>query len=156
MRREIINLRYNQYLNEVKKHVSILQEDFKSLEEYYPFNEKDIQNFLSDDNKLKILDQIAYRFLKMQDTLGKLLKFFLLKKGEIIENLSMIDIIHKVEKFGISIDEDFWFEIRALRNSLTHDYPELYSEIAVSLNILYESFPKIVDIFNQIKLKGGS
>ena len=156
MRKDIINTRYNQYVRELQKHISVLKEDLKSLGSYYPFDEDDIDYLLSNKNTLKTLDQIAYRFLKLQDTLGKLLKFFLLKKGEIVEHLSMLDIIHKAEKFGISIDEEFWFEMRALRNSLTHEYPEFYSEIANSLNTLYESFPKIETIFNQINQKSSS
>ncbi|RUM60225.1 MAG: hypothetical protein DSY59_03345 [Persephonella sp.] len=151
MSKDEILIRYSQYLKEVEKDIFILEENLNQLKKFFPLNEEKIQYLASKGDTLKILDQLAYRFLKMQETLGKLLKFFLLKEGEIVDNLTMLDIVHKTESLGIPINDEFWFEIRSLRNSIAHEYPELYNEVAEAINSLYEYIPKIKEIVNKIK-----
>ncbi len=151
MNKEIIEKRFNFYLKEVKKHLKILKHDLKEIEIYYPLDENKVENLISSEENLKILDQIAYRFLKLQDTLGKLIRYFLLKKGELVEHLPILDIIHLAEKFSIKINDEIWFEMRSLRNSFTHDYPEFYSDIAEAINLLYKYIPIIEEIIRDIE-----
>jgi len=63
----------------------------------------------------------------------------------------MIDIIHKVEKLGIFIDEELWFEMRSLRNIITHEYPHMYGEVAEAINTLFSLKNKINEIIENIK-----
>ena len=107
MNKDLINKKFQFSLQEVEKHFYILDKDLNEIKPFYPLSEKEIEKFINDEYYLKILDQIAYRYIKLQDTLGKLIRTFLLKKGELIEHLSMIDIIHKAEKLGIFIDKSF-------------------------------------------------
>ena len=143
---ETIQKRFNQYLNEEEKHLQILKEDIKTLQQFYPFKADTIEKLLTDKEYLRILDQLTYRFMKFQDTLAKLIRYYLLLKGENVENMSVIDIVNLAEKLGISINEELWFEMRALRNSLSHEYTEDYGQIAEALNQLVD----FVDIFEKI------
>ena len=143
---ETIQKRFNQYLNEEEKHLQILKEDIKTLRQFYPFKADTIEKLLTDKEYLRILDQLTYRFMKFQDTLAKLIRYYLLLKGENVENMSVIDIVNLAEKLGISINEELWFEIRTLRNSLTHEYAQDYQQIAEALNHLVD----FIDIFEKI------
>ena len=151
MNKDLINKKFQFSLQEVEKHFYILDKDLNEIKPFYPLSEKEIEKFINDEYYLKILDQIAYRYIKLQDTLGKLIRTFLLKEGELIEHLSMIDIIHKAEKLGIFIDEEFWFEMRNLRNSITHEYPHMYGEVAEAINMLFSYMGKIKEIIDSIK-----
>ncbi len=97
----------------------------------------------SSEDGLGILGQIAYRYIKLQDTLGKLRRSFLRDKGENVEELSMIDLINLMEKRGYSINENLWLRMRTLRNTLTHDYPETKEQVAQALNELYKLIPRL-------------
>ena len=99
--------------------MEILEKDLEVLKTFYPLNEKTIRRLVKEENYLRILDQIAYRFSKFQDTLGRLIKLYLLLKGEIAENLPLIDAINLINKYGFPIEEELWWELRNLRNSVS-------------------------------------
>jgi len=144
---QTIQKRFNQYVDEEERHLQILKEDIKALKQFYPFEPDTIEKFLTDKEYLRILDQITYRFMKFQDTLARLIRYYLLLKGENVENMAVIDMINLAEKLGISINESLWFEMRALRNSLSHEYSNDYGQIAEALNRLIgfvEIFEKII------------
>jgi hypothetical protein len=88
-------LRYLKLYDEVKKHYLVLNKAFDSLSHY------DMKNYEDDLELLRILDQIAYRFSKLQDSTGKLLRIYLTLKGENVENLPIIDVINLAEKFNL-------------------------------------------------------
>lgn len=136
-----IKIRFNTYLTECRRHIDIIKRDLGELEEYFPLSKQDIDILLGFREKVALLDQIAYRFIKFQDTLGKLLRYYLLKEGENIDNMTMIDIVNYIEKLNFPINEDLWMEVRVLRNSITHDYPDTYDEVAQALNNLKELLP---------------
>lgn len=57
---------------------------------------------------LSLLDTIAYRFSKLQESIGKLLRIYLFIQGEETERLFMKDIINLAEKRGLSINWGKW------------------------------------------------
>ena len=150
---ELLKKRFDFYIRECGRHLEILEKDLEVLKTFYPLNEKTIRRLVKEENYLRILDQIAYRFSKFQDTLGRLIKLYLLLKGEIAENLPLIDAINLINRYGFPIDEELWWELRGLRNSLTHEYPEGYAEVAQALNRIYELLPILNSSFEF--LKGG-
>ncbi len=151
MNKEIANQKFKFFLKEVERHYQILDENIESLKEYFPLDANKIEKLVKSKEHLKTLDQIAYRYIKLQDTLGKVLRYFLLKEGELVEHLSMVDIIHKIQKLGIFIEEEFWFEMRSLRNNITHEYPDMYEEIAEAINSLASIKNQIKEIIDNIK-----
>jgi len=84
-----------------------------------------------------VLDQIAYRFVKFQETFGRLARFYLLLKGESVESLPLVDIINLAYRYGFPIDRELWMELRILRDSIVHKYPENYSEVARAINRIF-------------------
>ena len=82
------------FREEALKHISILKKDFEAIKEMFPITAEDIEKMTSSEEGLRLLDQIAYRYIKLQDTLGKLIRSYLRDKGENVEELSAIDLIN--------------------------------------------------------------
>ncbi len=82
---------------------------------------------------VRLIDQFILRFLKLQDTLGEhvLRRFAVQTLGEPVSDLPLADVLNRLERFGY-LDAAVWARWRALRNSLTHDYPE-HPEIRAAL-----------------------
>ena len=148
-----MRLKFEKNINELDKHVFRLKNAFSRIKKKYkiPIDKKDIEKIVNDDDEIAIIDQIVYRFSKLQDTLGKTIRFFLNLKGENVENLSMIDVVNLAEKVGINITEEKWFELRELRNIITHEYEDEYEEIAKTLNKIYNELDYLSLIVNQLK-----
>jgi len=131
-------LKFEKNLNELNKHIKKLNQKFNYLKNVYeiPLNANYVETIIEDEND-DTLDVIAYRFSKLQDILGRSIRLWLYLKGENIENLTMIDILNLANKFGINIDTQKWFDLRSLRNSISHEYEDNYEKIADTLNQIY-------------------
>lgn len=70
-------------------------------------------------------DQFVLRFIKLQDTLGEqvLRPFTAEVLGEPVSDLPLIDVLNRLERYGYLRLHD-WARWRALRNALTHEYPD--------------------------------
>ena len=99
-----------------------------------PFSDKDIIELRKNLNTLSLLDTIAYRFSKLYEGIGKLLRLYLLIQGEEVEELFMRDVINLAEKRGLTINWEQWVTMRELKNILTYEYPQEEEEIAKTLN----------------------
>jgi len=131
-------LKFEKNLDELNKHIKKLNQKFNYLKNVYeiPLNANYVETIIEDEND-DTLDVIAYRFSKFQDTLGRTIRLWLYLKGENIENLTMIDILNLANRFGINIDTQKWFDLRSLRNSISHEYEDNYEKIADTLNQIY-------------------
>lgn len=79
----------------------------------------------SDPEKLRLVDQILFRFTKLQDAVGnRLIPATLSALHEPFEDWPMIDRLNRLEKLGF-INTDEWFAWREIRNRLAHEYPDL-------------------------------
>jgi uncharacterized protein YutE (UPF0331/DUF86 family) len=64
--------------------------------------------------------------------------------------MSLLDVLDKLEKFGI-IDESIkWMEYRKLRNKLTHEYPNNEQDIIDGIILSIEVFDEIENIIEKI------
>jgi len=139
-------LRYLKLYDEVQKHYLVLNKAFDSLSHY------DTKNYEENLELLRILDQIAYRFSKLQDSTGKLLRAYLALKGENVENLPIIDVINLAEKFNLPIDKKFWFEMREIRNLITHEYEEDYKKIINTLELIKNSLQRFKELIEALRI----
>lgn len=107
---EINKFKFLKVLNECEKHIKRLDYVFNKLYKNfkYPLNPENIIEIVEDDKLVESLDQITYRFAKLQDSMGKLFRYFLINKGENIETMTMIDTINLLERIGINIDSNEW------------------------------------------------
>jgi len=147
--------KYQMYIAELEKHNNVLKNHFYKIDMMYglPINEKMIKDLI--DENVEILDSIAYRFAKFQDTLGKALKLWFSLKGENVDSLTIIDVINLAEKMDFSINKQIWWNTRNLRNRFSHEYEKEYLKIADALNDIYEFYPKLEKILNELKSRSN-
>jgi hypothetical protein len=78
----------------------------------------------SDAQLRQLTDQILFRFMKLQDSLGeRLIPATLDALTEPFEDRPMRDRIDRLEKLGY-LDVNRWLRWRDLRNRLAHEYPD--------------------------------
>ena len=134
-------------LEKVDLHKRRLVLALKEIEEWEELNSEIFENF----EKIKTVDTFIYRFIKLQDIMGeKLFKIFLNEIGEYKDNMSLLDILDKLEKFDIVESSYQWMEYRKLRNQLTHEYPNNEDDVIEGIKIAIKSFTKIDIILNNI------
>lgn len=154
---EIHILRHKKLYNEMEKHLKRLEYAFDELQKrnYLPLSAQKVKEILQIEELVPILDQITYRYSKLQETLGKLIRSYLYLKGENVENLPIIDVINTASKYGIDIDKEKWFELRELRNILVHEYEDETYKIADTLNKIYDELKFLEKLKNQLEIKGN-
>lgn len=146
--------RYELLYSETLKHLKRLDHAFGKLKDLkgLPLTHEKVSEILQDEDLTAVLDQIAYRFSKIQDNLGKLLRLYLWLKGESVENIPMIDVVNLAERYGINISEDRWFRLRALRNALVHEYETQTAKIAQTINDIYDELNYLKGLVRSLSL----
>jgi hypothetical protein len=73
---------------------------------------------------VRLLDQILYRFMKLQDAMGeRLLPATLAMLLEPFDDWPMRDRLDRLERLGY-LDTVQWLDWRGVRNRLAHEYPD--------------------------------
>ncbi|RLA08691.1 MAG: hypothetical protein DRQ51_01675 [Gammaproteobacteria bacterium] len=93
-----------------------------------------------------IFDAYLKRFSSLQDFLGAKI-FPLLLDIAGINNNSLSEVLLYVEKEQIIDSLDSWIELRAIRNELEHDYPEIIREALENLKYCVDSFDRITSYY---------
>jgi len=140
------------YLAECALHAAVLNEAIADARTWIPLT----PNIQLDKGMLRVLDQIAYRFAKLQDSLGeKVMPLILELAQEIVPgNATFVEKLNRLERIGAIPSVEEWKKFRIVRNALAHEYPE-DSELRVSainhfvagaeaLNALYEFVKKYI------------
>lgn len=139
-------------LDESFKHLSRLKVAFNELEKVFCFpidNDKYV-NIINNVQYLAYSDQLIYRFSKLQDCMGaKLFKSILLYQGENTDK-PFLDILNNLEKMDI-LEVDEWFELRDLRNEISHDYDDNNQHAINILNTIHSLISELEKILNNIK-----
>ena len=126
---EILNM-YIEACDIHAEHVSYAQ-DF--LGDILPLNLENLRNLSK--NQIAHLDQLIYRFTKLQDTIGrKIFPLMLGLLGEEIGDNTFIDKLNKLEKIGALENKQFWQDLRGTRNLISHEYPEEKELILEAIN----------------------
>ncbi len=136
------------YLNECRLHVSVLAEAMAEAHQWLPFDADSVQHITKE--QLRILDQVAYRFTKLQDTMGqKVLPTILdLAQEPIAPDASFAEKLNWLERIGALPSAEQWKKLRTARNAIAHEYPDApalqagainrFLDGATQLNVLYE------------------
>ena len=133
-------------IEDVMSKVQLHQKRLKAaLDEIVQWQDLDCEIF-EDFEKIKTVDTFIYRFIKLQDLMGeKLFKVFLDEIGEYKDSMSLLDILDKLEKFGIIKQASDWMMYRKLRNQLTHEYPNNEQDVLDGIRIA-------IDVYSEIEL----
>jgi len=102
--------------------------------------------------ELSFMDQLIFRFSKLQDSMGgKLFPSILENLGEDIRELPFIDRLAKLEKLNVIGSADEWMALRETRNIVTLEYSFITDEIIEGLNLLGKHQQVILDILEEVK-----
>ncbi|MBU1677770.1 MAG: hypothetical protein KJ799_02155 [Bacteroidetes bacterium] len=148
-------MKKNQYilksiLNECDKHLKRMNFAYKKFFPLSPIIKERISKLNEDD--ISYIDQIIYRFSKLQDAIGqKLFKAVLIFLDEDVINKSSIDIFNRLEQLEIIENYEIWKDLRDLRNELAHEYEENENETAEKLNTLFEKKSDLEKYLNDIR-----
>jgi hypothetical protein len=137
-------------VDECDAHILRIQNALNHLAQKLPFT-KEAYDFLSDSD-IAYIDQIVFRFSKLQDTIGnKIFPLGLVLLGEDIEARPFIDLLNKLEELRIIPSSSKWMEWRELRNDLTHEYPDIVEDRIDALNNLNSALADILQAYQKIR-----
>jgi hypothetical protein len=137
-------------VDECDAHILRIQNALNHLAQKLPFT-KEAYDFLSDSD-IAYIDQIVFRFSKLQDTIGnKIFPLGLVLLGEDIEARPFIDLLNKLEELKIIPSSSKWMEWRELRNDLTHEYPDIVEDRIDALNNLNSALADILQAYQKIR-----
>lgn len=147
----------NSILKECYRHRKRLQYAYNRLKPIFPLTIDKLSNLT--EEQVSILDQLIYRFTKLQDAIrNKLFRSILIILDEDIINKSQIDIFNRLEQLGIVKDYDKWKSLRNLRNELAHEYETEEPFTVEVLNMLFSKIPDLenylFDIINYLRNRG--
>ena len=75
-----------------------------------------------DEVQMSFIDQMIYRFSKLQDTMGeKIFPAILMLFGEDVKKLTFIDRLNRLEELEL-LYKDEWMSLRKVRNEIAHEY----------------------------------
>ncbi len=138
----------NESLHTARIHLVRMQFAYSRIRNYFPLSIDKYADISEDE--MCFFDQFIYRFSKLQDVIGaKLFKSILINLGEDISAMPYIDIVLKLEKLKVIRSAEEWFQLREIRNLLTHEYPLNQQEVVDDLNLLFGRYQQLLDIWQQ-------
>lgn len=146
----LVHKKWISALDECDAHIVRIQNAMDHLADKLPLT-KEVYDFL-DDPEIAYIDQIVFRFSKLQYTVGK--KIFplgLILLGEDVQGLSFIDLLNKLEALGMLPSPSKWMEWREMRNDLTHEYPDVVEDRIDALNTLKNVLAEMLDVYANIR-----
>lgn len=147
---QLILERLNSSLQKCSMHLNRLH--YASSQVYKLFPLSSVTYFTLSEATIGNIDQLIFRFTKLQDEIGNnTFRLLLEYLQEDIADKPFRDILNILERLNIIESSDTWLSLRELRNDLTHEYPELIDETIDKLNYLYLQLPILENIFLIIK-----
>lgn len=143
----------NEALAQCDRHADVLRGAMADLPS--AFDAAAVQNAAAP--LVRATDQFVLRFIKLQDTLGEhvLRQFTADVLGESVADLPLIDVLNRLERFGY-LTTAGWLRWRALRNSLTHEYPEKPQIRAALLNESLGAAAGMIELLKRIRERSAS
>lgn len=148
---EKVNLeRLTTSLQKCRIHLQRLQYAVSQTEKFFPLESEIYKNL--NDAQIGNIDQLIFRFTKLQDEMGtNTFRFVLVYLQEDILDKPFRDILNRLEQLKIIDSSDAWLALRELRNDLAHEYPMMLEETIEKLNHLFVQVPVLGIIHNTIE-----
>lgn len=135
-------------LFECERHVNKIQTAKKQISENMPLTVQSYKQL--NDVEESFIDQLIFRFSKLQDTLGeKLFPSILLLSGEDIKRKTFIDILNRLEELEI-VERIEWLSLREIRNDIAHEYSNNVEQVVDSITSVYAASDQIIKIYDSI------
>lgn len=138
-------------LDECDKHLLRINSAYQHMSSFMPLTK---QGYLElTEQNVTDIDQFLYRFARLQDAVGEKLfpAILLFLREDKIRSKSFIDILNRLEKLEILDSKEDWFELRKIRNDLSHNYDDNPAEMAAAINYIYEKKGILESIYLKVK-----
>jgi hypothetical protein len=111
-------------LGECRLHARTLSAGLREAASLRPVGAERVQSL--DDATRRLLDQIAYRFSKLQDTLGEKVLPGLLDRSQepLAPDALFGEKLQRLERIGAIRSVEAWRTLREVRNAIAHEYPD--------------------------------
>lgn len=150
MNREAYIKKLKESLQICKLHYQRMDYALNKIKGHFPLK-VDKYNHLSNDD-LSYLDQLIFRFSKLQDTMGTMLFPSILDiLGEDTQGVPFIDLLVKMEKLNLVENHKSWLKLRDIRNLVNQDYPVVNAEVIEGLNQLIKQAGVLEHIWLRLK-----
>ena len=135
-------------LYECDKHVQKLYDAKDCLSEIMPLS---LEKYLKIDKiESSFIDQLNFRFSKLQDTVGEsIIKSILILSEEPVEKMTFLDMLNRLDKLEI-LEKNRWLELREARNEIAHEYSFNQQEVVDNINMIYEKTDELIIIYKKL------
>jgi hypothetical protein len=134
---------------ECKTHSLRITKALKNVEEMFPLSPKNYTAL--NDESIEHIDQLVYRFTKLQDALGaKLFPLVVSFLREDSRTLTIIDVLNELEKREIIHSAEEWMALREIRNQIAHDYENDPENGSYYLNAIFTQATDLVRIAEEV------
>jgi len=146
---DIINI-FKEKIYECDRHVEKINISKSHLSSVLPLS---TQRYLKlGDVEISFIDQLIFRFSKLQDTLGeKIFPFILILSKENVKRKTFIDILNRLEELEV-VDKDKWLRLREIRNNIAHEYSFNLDEVVNSIELIYDVSDELIKIYEDMLL----
>lgn len=142
-----IHQTFQEKIFECNKHAQKIEVAQKHLSPFMPLSVECYQNLSEIDTSF--IDQLIYRFSKLQDTLGeKIFPSILILAHEDVKKKTFIDILNRLEELEV-VTKNEWLKLRELRNEIAHEYSFNIEEVVESIVIIYTISNQLLDIYRK-------
>jgi len=140
---------FKEKLYECKKHIEKIEDAKEYLQDKIPIDVESYQQI--DKITSSFIDQLIYRFLKLQDTIGEsIFKSILILSHEDVKKMTFIDILNRFEELEL-LDKTLWLSLRELRNDIAHEYSFNQEEVVDNINLIYSKSSLLIDTFKVLE-----
>lgn len=148
-RQEITDLKLLPALRECRQHQLRLHAAWEDAVTFAPLKQGSLADF--SDDEVRTLDQLLFRFGKLQDAIGtRLLPATLQLVQEWRDNEPFLDKLNRAEKLGLLPSVEQWQLLRELRNQTAHEYPDQPELVRANLRQLVSSVPVLEQAHMQL------
>ena len=139
---------FKEQVYECHKHIEKITVAKRHLSKHIPLTVEHYANL--NDIDMSFVDQLIFRFSKLQDTLGeKIFPSVLTLSEEDVKRKTFIDILNRLEELDI-IKKNEWLKLREIRNEIAHEYSFNTEELVASITNVYNSSNDLINIFDDV------
>ncbi|MBV5302760.1 MAG: hypothetical protein JZU70_00920 [Chlorobium sp.] len=104
-----------------------------------------------DDVEASFVDQLIFRFSKLQDVLDEnVFPSILLLSGEEVKRKTFLDILNRLEELGV-VNKVTWLKLREVRNEVAHEYSFNADQLIDSINVVFTATDEFITVYNSVK-----
>ena len=140
---------FKEKIFECDKHVQKIQTAKQYLNDIMPFSVEGYAQI--SDIHASFVDQLIFRFSKLQDTIGEsLFPAILILAKEPVKSKTFIDVLNRLEELEI-VTKNQWLELREVRNEISHEYSFNVDDVVVGINDIFNRSVDLMKIYHKIK-----